>query len=65
MIREWHKPDEEVVPPVYINVEALFRVDHEGGLSIRLLDRKGMIFGVGLSGSEADRLAELLWTGRE
>ena len=63
-VHDWHKPEPAELPK-YFPVEALWRVDPDGILTLRFMDRQGRVFSVSMSAEETDRLAEFLWTDRK
>lgn len=66
VIHDWHKPDpEQGRGEIYVNVEPLVRVDPDGILSLRFVDKHGRILSISLSEAETDRLAESLWSDRK
>lgn len=66
IIHDWHKPEhEQERGNVYVNVEPLLRVDPDGVLSLRFIDKQGRVLAIVMSAAETDRLAEFLWTDRK
>lgn len=67
VIHDWHKAEDVIGigPKTHAQVEPLYRVDHDGVLTIRCVSKQGEILSLSLSAEETDRLAEFLWTERK
>lgn len=67
VIHDWHKAEDVVGvgPATHVQVEPLYRVDRDGVLNIRCVNKLGQILSIALTSAETDRLAEFLWTERK